>query len=940
MKEHVSFIPPHTPFLDTFADFLLSTYDQKELARSIIFLPTQRACQKLENILWQKSPVQATLLPKLMPLGGLDEEELSLSSSALYDVMEDFPSLIETEERLALLTQEIQDFYRKDNKNFKTSQACALAEELLRLIDQIQLEGLSFDGLKNLVPEEYASHWQRIVVFLEVISKKWPSIIKKLNKVERGDYQRLLLEYYAKKWEEEVPFYPVIAAGSTGSIPATAHLLKSIKALPKGRVILPGFDPYLGEVPEASHPQHTMYRLLKTLEVDPKDVLPLKVIECPSQTTELLEAIFDKVPRTLEEHRVKDALRTWTLVESSHQQEEAAVIALAIRERFEISDQRVSFITANRSLARRVIQELKRWNIQANDSGGTSLSETSVGVFCLLTAAWIQEKPSLTTILATLKHPYARGFKGFSQRIEKKFLRQGVSFEHIDLNKMDDETLLKQYKIIKDLLREGCDLALFTEKRFEALWAFHKKLLEVLTQKSTAYFGDTEEALVFDAFLERIKGEEISSLCLQRGDDYKDVLKYFLNPFLVRKKQALHPRLSILGLIEARLVPADFVILGDLNEGSWPSLPPIDPWFNQSMRKEFGLPAHDRRVGLSALDFVHACSAPQVLLTRSLRTDGTPTVPSRFLTRLQSYLGRYNLSLQKRTDLLRYSQDIHAPTGRLLLKPPSPRPPLKVRPRALSITDITTLMHDPYSVYAKKILSLKPLRSLEEIPGRLEFGLFIHDVLEHLFKENSLTYEEGIAQGLRKFSSYFQIDHHHNLWWYRFENILRWVLKQPQVMSHSWQEVKGILDIFLESGPFRINGKADRLDQTDSGMVIIDYKTGTPPSQKDMKKGLFPQLPLEALILKEGSFEGVPQALPVSLSFWHLIGDDTGGDIAVYDDDMADLLSTTKEGLTHLLESFDQSETPYLSTPYQTALYGEYHHLARLKEWSVSGAEE
>jgi ATP-dependent helicase/nuclease subunit B len=936
VKEHVSFIPPHTPFLETFADFLLSTYDQKELARSVIFLPTHRACQKLEQILWKKSPNHATLLPRFMPLGALDEEELSLESLAFQETMEGFPPLIDVEKRLALLTREIQHFYLEENKNLKTSQACALAKELLRLIDQVQLEGLDFSRLKDLVPEEYASHFQRIVAFLEIIALTWSPLIQNLGQIEPGDYQRRLLEYYARKWEENPPSHPVIAAGSTGSIPATAQLLKSIKSLPHGLVILPGFDPSLKDVPPAAHPQHTMHQLLKTLEIEPEDVLPLAKIDPTSPKTDLLNTIFNQTPKTFEKTHVKTAMQNLSLAECSNQQEEATVIALAIREQLETSDSLISFITANRLLARRVVQELKRWNILANDSGGVPLSETPLGIFCLLTAGWIQEKPPLATILATLKHPYAKAFKRFAHTIEKRFLRQGIPFDQIDSSTINDETLQEQYKRIKNILSDAKDFAIGSSKTFQELWDFHKELLEMLTQKSAVSFNETEEANVFETF--SIKAEtSLASLMLQRGDDYQDVLRNFLELLPVRQKQALHPRLSILGLIEARLVPADMVILGDLNEGSWPSLPPIDPWFNQSMRKQFGLPEHDRRVGLSALDFIQACSAPCALLTRSLRTQGTPTVPSRFLTRLQSYLGRFDLQLYKRKDLLNYAESMHTPDSRMPLSPPAPTPPIEARPKKLSITDITTLIHDPYSIYAKKILNLKPLKSLEEMPGRLEFGLFIHDVLEHFLKETGPTYDRGIAIGKEKFFSYFQGDMDHNLWWYRFENILKWVLKHLQVMPTSWQEVKGDLEVTLSSSNFTLIGKADRIDQTQEGMVIIDYKTGTPPSKKDMKKGLFPQLPLEALILTEGSFEGIPSSQPTALSFWRLVGDDTGGEIIDYRDDMKELLSTTKEGLIQLLEAFNQRKTPYLSTPYQTALYGEYHHLARLKEWSIYG---
>ncbi|MBM3609960.1 MAG: double-strand break repair protein AddB [Alphaproteobacteria bacterium] len=937
MKEQVSFIPAHLPFLETLAQFLLSTYDQKELASSVIFLPTYRACQKLENILCNRSQGKALLLPRLIPLGGIDGEDLALSSLSLYDTMMGLPPLVSAEERLALLTQEIQKFYRQKNQYFKTSQACALAKDLLHLIDQVQLEGLDFSRLKDLVPEDYASHWQLTVEFLEIIAEKWPSLIKKLNKTEPAEYQRLLLEFYARLWEQTPPSHPVIGAGSTGSIPATARLLKVIQSLPEGHLILPNLDPSLDGVPPSSHPQHTMYRLLETIGIEAQEVGPL-VEEKGEEKRDLLKGIFDVKSKPLPLEKVKTAINHLHLLECSSQQEEATVIALAIREHLEKENQFVSFVTANRSLARRVVQELKRWNIQANDSGGIPLSQTAVGVFCLLTAEWVQEKLSLSTLLATLKHPYAYRFKRFAHVIEKKFLRQGISFDHIDPLLLEDIALQEEYKIIQNALEKGRLLATQENINLKNLWMFHKELLSLFTEKKSPWFGETEESEVFDGFIQKLE-ENLITIPLQKGEEYGDILTHFFTTLSVRKKFALHPRLSILGLIEARLVPADLVILGDLNEGSWPGTPSIDPWFNQSMRKQFGLPEHDRRVGLSALDFVQACAAPHVLLTRSLRVQGTPTVPSRFLTRLQSYLKRYNLSLQRKGELLYYAQILYAPKERILLGPPTPRPPFLARPRSLSITEITTLIHDPYSLYAKKILHLKPLKPLEEKPGRLEFGLFVHDVLEVWFKNLPLMHETGIAIGKEKFSIYFQEPLEHNLWWYRFENILQWIIKQMPAFSleQSWQETRGLLEFSLEKGSFSLVGKADRIDETNHGMVIVDYKTGTPPTKKEIEYGLSPQLPLEAIILKAGGFKDIPRNNLSSLSFWHLIGDREGGEIIEYSQDLDSLVMSTKEGLGRLLEAFDEEETAYLSIPYQTSLYGDYHHLARIKEWSLNG---
>lgn len=940
MTAHVTFIPSHIPFLETLAQFLLARFSPVEIAQTVLLLPTHRSCLKFEEILRGLSPRETVLLPKLIPLGGLEEEQIFMEGS--LPLQQDLMGLLPVasfEERLMLLTEEIQSFYVVQKKNLKTSQACALAKHLLHLIDQIQLEGLDFSCLADLVPEEYALHWQVTVQFLDIIGKAWPQRIKAIGKMEPKEHQRLLLEYYARLWQENIPDYPVIAAGSTGSIPATAALLNVISKLPTGLVILPGLHPTLKTQPSATHPQHTMYRLLETLEIETEEIVPL--MDFPKQASDrflFLTNMFESASLSLSREDVQKSLQSFMLVECSHQQEEASVIAFAIREALEDSHKTVTFITPDRTLTKRVIQELDLWKIRANDSAGTPFSETPLGIFLNLTAQWIQKNMTSLTLLGTLKHPHACSFKHFAQTLEQQFLRKGSPFGSLIDYSKEGEKFEETYKIVKALMEEGQALAIQEDVSFQKCWSFQRKILCTLAQTETLDLGTSEEKKIFEGFIKALD-QYSEVLRLTQGDDYGALFQQFLSSFTVRKTYALHPRLSILGPIEARLMSSDFMILGGMNEGSWPSLPSIDPWFNQSMRQKFGLPGHDRRVGLAALDFVHACSAQNVLLTRSRRLQGNPTVPSRFLKRIEASLNRLGLSLASGDKLLKVVRAFYKPSTQKILLPPQPSPPVEVRPRQVSITDITTLMHDPYSFYAKKILRLKPLYSLDKVPGVLEFGLFVHDVLEHLFEELP-TFEKGRTWGEKKFRHYFQEEPCHSLWWYRFENILRWVIKITQVHSSpqfQWREIQGKLVFPFVTDFITLIGKADRVEAREGGIIIIDYKTGTPPTFREMETGLAPQMPLEALIAREGGFGDLSSKQVVSLSFWHLSGHEEGGEIIAYQERLEDLLTTTRQGFQKLIETFYTKRTPYLSVPYELSSYREYHHLARIKEWSLNG---
>src|SRR5690606_20009946 len=121
------------------------------------------------------------------------------------------------------------------------------------------------------------------------------------------------------------------------------------------------------------------------------------------------------------------------------------------------------------------------------------------------------------------------------------------------------------------------------------------------------------------------------------GELLPESYSYFFDELLsarvVRPRFGLHPRLFIWGPLEARLQHADRMILGGLNEGTWPGEANIDPWVNRPMRAAMGLEPPERRIGLSAHDFAEGASAEEAVLSRALKVEGAPAVASRWWLR-------------------------------------------------------------------------------------------------------------------------------------------------------------------------------------------------------------------------------------------------------------------------------------------------------------------
>jgi ATP-dependent helicase/nuclease subunit B len=433
--------------------------------------------------------------------------------------------------------------------------------------------------------------------------------------------------------------------------------------------------------------------------------------------------------------------------------------------------------------------------------------------------------------------------------------------------------------------------------------------------------------------------------------EYAEIFEMLLGKLTLRPRFGTHPRLQITGQIEARLIKADVVILGGLNEGTWPALPPDDPWMSRPMRKSFGLPDLERNIALSAHDFIQAFSASQVVLTRSLRREGTPTVAARWLQRFDVYLQSCGLL----PDLLRSGMmkslagQLDKPTG--LIKPadrPQPSPPLARRPQSLPVTAIETWMRDPYSLYAKYILKLTYLDPVEQESDAALHGQWLHSVLEWFIRQypNHLP-TDSVAQILSFAKEHDKVPRDIALLLPRLQKVVSWfVLREEEwrlraMVNPQTLEINGT--ITLENG-FVLSAKADRIDslREGTGSVIIDYKTGSIPTISSVKAGLSPQMSLEGAILNSGGFEGVRVPRTVGLYYLKLGGRHGGVQKeikATKDETLDDLICQALSGLENLVEKFSDPATAYISLPDPAAAPPEdwqnYAHLARVQEWKT-----
>jgi len=981
-------IPAGTPFVDALAAGLedLSTGDPLRLARVTVLLPNRRAARSLREAFLRRSGGRPLLLPRMMPLGDVDPAELVLAAGL------DLPPVMPELRRRLLLAQLVMR--RKDLATLP-GQAVALAGELGRLLDRVVTERADWAGLSALVPEDYAEHWQRTIAFLEIVSRVWPDVLAEEGAIDAADHRNRLLEGLAAHWRANPPDGWVVAAGSTGSAPATADLMDTVARLPRGMIVLPGLDRHLDEASwdavaaDEAHPQHGLCRLLARLGATRRDVRdwPAATGTAPEATRgrAVLLAEAMRPAATTDAWRERPAIHDGALaglvrIDCPGPQDEATVIALLMRETLETPGKTCALVTPDRPLARRVAAALRRWGVDVDDSAGRPLRDTPVGAYLRLVADCALAQAAPVALLSLLKHPLASGgrpqpvFRSLVRALEMAVLRgpkPGPGFEGLRQALRSPDARFGREHGRDELLafvdelddRLGPLTALLTgpaqppEVVLEAHMAAAEALADAEDTAGQEVAGplrlwrheDGEAAAVLVAEI----AEAIRGFPAMEGPDYPPLFEALIAGAVVRPRYGLHPRLHVLGLLEARLQHFDRMILGGLNEGVWPADPAIDPWMSRPMRKAFGLPAPEREVGLAAHDFVQAASCAEVFLTRADRAGGAPTVPARWLTRLDTAIKAAGLDPDAlRRDgrpWLARARALDRPAEVRAIAPPAPCPPVALRPRALSVTQIETWMRDPYAIHARWVLKLKPLEPLEADPGAAERGTFIHTALDAFVRAHPMgelppdALDRLLAAGVEAFGPALGRPEVWSFWWPRFERVAQWFLERERERRlyavTVATEVEGSLTVEGLAGPFTVRGKADRIDRlADGTLSVIDYKTGGVPGAADVRAGLSPQLPLEAAMAAAGGFAGVPAGPVGELAVWRLTGGDPPGEVKALREEAMDLAQAARTGLETLVRLFDDPATPYRAVPRpaHAPRFSDYAHLARVQEWATA----
>ncbi len=928
------------------------------VAGMLVLLPNRRSCIAMKKRFAELSAGRAMLLPAIHPIGEVDEDALGMDAlfhdPALAMQLAQLKPAVGATQRLMAVAQEI--YRRRESFGLAVAdmeQATRLAADVCAFLDELERDGVAFDAVAGLWPERFAEHWQQSLSLLKHIVVWWPQQLAKCGMESVIGRRNQLLALLAAHWRTHPPQTAVIAAGSTGTQPATASLLKVIAGLPHGMVVLPGLDlhaePAIWAALEPCHPQYGLAQLLRILEVQPDAVTLLDDAAVAGGSYGRARLLLESCRPCSLTHQWQrpdagaQALEGLVRIDCQHEWEEAQAVCLLLREALETPDKRAALITHDADLARRVRALMTRYGVTLDSaSGNPLLTHPAWQLFYGLSLAASQPYNPLP-LLSVVKHPLCDWmrpalltklehsvFRG--QRRNRDVLARMQWFARSDALTPDEaETLMRVCDVLQPIYRLSAGGAVAVVDMLAAQRRCFEQLAGEADADMALILHQLEAALAGCEAMPPVHYHRLLMQCLS------------LHKWFERQEKG-HPRLHIYTPMEARLQPLERVILGGMNEGVWPHGSAVDAWMNEAIRQSIGLPPRMAHQGLEAHDWLMLASGAEVFVTRAMRCAGVETLPSRWLERLDSYVGvpleaRQRYAQSPYLDWLRAHNQVAEVAA---IEPPCPLPPVEALPQSLSVTQMEQWMRNPYAAYARHVLHLQPLQALDEELSAADMGDVLHRLFERFVlavnadaSQLTMAVLQSIADDvLREYADQPQVM---MMWQPRIQQLLPWILQQERerrAISRRILPEQPLDAVFTVQGAqLQLHARIDRLEEAESKQWrVIDYKTKHIPEAKDIQHGYACQLPLSALILAQSN-GGISEML----EYWSMGGGyrEVLVKPVVKAEEQERLLDFYRDGLLKTIAQYYVERRAFYAVPVpqMRSRFDDYAHLARVEEW-------
>lgn len=947
-KPNIFNIPANYHFFESLFDWMEKNFSD-QISEVKIFLPNQRSCREFRELFLKKK--LNAILPQIKAISDISYDDF-FSFLPAKEAKETIDEIMQIEvldgiDYLFFLSKEIQKLSIFGEVNF--DQAFKIAIHLKNLFDEIEREEVDLKKLEEIDDSDLAKHRQLTLDFLKNFHIQIKNSLLKKNILFSSSSQNFIIQKFVSLLEEHGSKTPIIIAGSTGSVSFGKKLIKAISRQKNGYVLLHGLSENEKDFEEESHPQFFLNQLIKFLEIEKNQIKKIAdekfclSDESRQQLISLMmlpsfESIkWQKAGDFLNIKKTSDDLQNnFHLLETKNEIEEAKIISLILAENLK-QKKTAALITNNDKLATLVKSELQIFSYPFNDTRNLGIFNSKLINFLLLILELKENDFDSHTLLSLIKNPlcaYSKE-KEILANFEIAILRQDRS----KLGRDGIEQRLKSLndKNLSDFFERFCaDLTIDSQLAFEpeslaSQTSLIISLAENLGKKSWQKLLEEEPAQIeiFEFFEKLKKQNNLTTSWQNLSSTFKTLLaqiSYF------EKSDASAP-IQILSSLEARLLNYDLMIIASLNEGDFPTIEP-ENWLGKKIKKDLEIDRSLKKIGQNAYDFCNYLSNQSVVLSRCKSSNGALKIESPFLLKFKTLCKKIKIEPNLGEKYFAELKTLNSCKIRQI-KAPNPKPKIEFRPKKISVTEISKLLSDPYSIYAKKILQLKELEKIDFEPSYSEFGSFVHKALEEFVKNPNQ--KDFLKNSHKIFEKYFTSQDSKLTWLPKFENIFADFVKKNEQLS----DLKNYLEtpVKLQLSDILISGKIDRIIlNEENNLEIFDYKTGQLPSTKDVICGIEPQLTLAALMLVEGMIESELENADLekitSLNYWKLSASKEGEikKICKENEEIKILIAAAKAGLAKLFEYFVNEENGYIAIASDKK--NEYKHLIRASEWN------
>lgn len=953
-------------FLINLYNFIIKKSNNNlELSNITILLPSRRSCNELKRIFLENSKNNAIILPNIKAIGDIDYDDLffKLPNKDDFKNYLDFSANTSRIKYKILLIKELLKWTKTSNKNiFKNiqmEQITNLALELEKFLNEVNKNNLDLDNLDKIVDDEYSQHWQEILSFLKVFSKKWNKFIEDNNLISITTYRTKILEFNAEYFKNNKPTNPIIIAGISSNIKSTYNLIKNIIQHDNCYFIFNGLDTTLTENEwekiNVFHPQYLLKNLLDECFNIKRD--KITNINYNNDINKNLEKIISyamlpyyetyKWQNKLDIN--KNDFDNISKIECTNSAEELDIVSFIIKYNYIKYNKTIAVITNNDNFANQLEIKLKNFNIKVNNTFGNKISRTDFVKYLFLILDIIKSDYESITLLSLLKHNLTLcGYKKDELNkliliLEDKILREygNTNFKKLKLNiqNLNNTELIKFFDNFSNTLNE----LNFKNVDFQTILKKHIEIAINLISNdkidgNDIFWNNEKNGTELLNFFNELVEESKEYGKVHDNIEYSYLLTYLIAENSYSDKYSIHPMVNIISPQEAKLLNYDLVIISNLNEGEFPPHIATDPWMSNSMRKNFNLPAREEIIGSFAYDFIQLLCNKEVILTRSIKENGALTTKSKYLMRLETFLLCQNLKIKENNIWHDVYKKYNEVQDFKTIKRPKPTPPLDKRPNELYATEIEKLMNNPYDIYAKRILKLKVKNGFYDDKIFAFFGSATHQALENYVKnyeklDKNQLFEKLINYGRESFDEYFSDEITKELSFIKFINLAKWFINEDAKIRKAGYMISAerVEKFYIEDLDFTVSAKIDRIEEINNNINIADYKTGTPPSSKDVLSGKKPQLVIEAIILESQNKK------VNNLVYWAVRGKDKNEIQTINCDNINELINIGKNAIYRLINYFKIYDNCYIATSFDlnsnNHYVSDYKHLSRVDEW-------